>query len=146
MTFFTGPAHFHEDGYRPRRRITPPTPKPPEAEPAPIVEVAAPPQPPRPVRLKATPTLPEVMWAVTVHTGVSHDELVSASRARPIVKARWLVAWVACDMTSLSVLRISRALKKDHTTMLHGLGVVAKNYAEWAPTIQAVVDLVEGRE
>lgn len=143
MTFFTGPAHFHEDGYRLRRRIATPAPQPPEVEPAPTVEAA---KPPRPVRLNATPTLLEVMWAVTVHTGVSHDDLVSASRARPIVKARWLVTWVARDMTSLSVLRISRALKKDHTTMLHGLGVVAKNYAEWAPTIQAVVDLVEGRE
>lgn len=144
MTFFTGPAHFHEDGYRPRRRITPPAPKPPpEVEPAPIVEAV---KPPRPVRLRQTPTLPEIVWAVTVHTGVSHDDLVSASRARPIVKARWLVTWVARDMTSLSVLRISRALRKNHTTMLHGLGVVAKNYAEWAPTIQAVVDLVEARE
>ena len=147
MTFFTGPAHFHEDGYKPtRRRVTPPAPKPPEAEPVPIAEAAAPLLPPRPVRLKAAPTLKEIMWAVTVHTGVSHDELVSASRVTNIVRARWLVAWVARDMTSLSVLRISRALRKDHTTMLYGLGMVAKNYAEWAPTIQAVVDLVEGRE
>lgn len=142
MTFFTGPKNFHEDGYRPtRRRITPPAPKS-----APIVEAAAPLQPPRPVRLKAAPTLKEIMWAVTVYTGVSHDELVSASRVRTIVKARWLVAWVARDMTSLSVLRISHALGKDHSTMQYGLGMVAKNYAEWAPTIQAVVDLVEGRE
>ena len=144
MTFFTGPAHFHEDGYKPtRRRIAPPAPKPPEVEPNPTVEAA---NPPRPVRIKATPTLLEVMWAVTVHTGVSHDELVSASRVRTVVKARWLVAWVARDMTSLCVLRISRALRKDHTTMMYGLGVVAKIYAQWAPTIQAVADLVEGRE
>lgn len=54
------------------------------------------------------------------HSGVSEAEIRSTSRIRKLVRLRQIVMFRAHEM-GLSLTQIARALRMDHTTVLHGI-------------------------
>ena len=67
-------------------------------------------------------TRPEdVLSAVARHTGVSEDEIVSPSRSRQVVAARWLVVQLLASACHMSLPAIGRIVHLDHTSVHYQL-------------------------
>lgn len=72
------------------------------------------------------PTLRRIKNAVARHCGMTVADLVGPSRRRHFVQARGLAMYLARRLTSESLLSIGAAFGgRDHTTVLHGIRVVA---------------------
>jgi chromosomal replication initiator protein len=72
--------------------------------------------------LRAEPTPAEIQEAVCSRFDIDRDDLLSASRAGPLVEARQLSMYLTRDLTQLSLPQIAKAFKRrDHTTVLHAL-------------------------
>ena len=67
----------------------------------------------------------EAASAAAEETGVAVQMILSASRRKEVVLARWVAMGKASD-AGMSAKAISRALGKDHTTVLHGLRQVRR--------------------
>jgi hypothetical protein len=52
---------------------------------------------------------------------LTRSDLYSESRARNIVAARREAAWAVAKATNIAVLAIARLLRKDHTSIIHGI-------------------------
>ena len=67
-------------------------------------------------------TRPEdVLSAVARHTGLSEDQIVSPSRSREVVAARWLVVQLLATACHLSLPAIGRIVHLDHTSVHYQL-------------------------
>jgi chromosomal replication initiator protein len=66
-----------------------------------------------------------VLQATSEMTGFSRSQLTSASRTRDLINARQMAMFAARKLTNRSLLQIGIALKRDHTTVLHGLRMFA---------------------
>ena len=53
--------------------------------------------------------------------GLSHDDLVSKSRSRPLTTARHVAMYLLRELTALPLMRIGDHFDRDHTTVLHGI-------------------------
>ena len=64
----------------------------------------------------------DVQLAVAAEFGVTHDDIISASRAAPLVKARHAAMFLVREQTALSLPQIGYVFgARDHTTILHGI-------------------------
>lgn len=54
--------------------------------------------------------------------GVSAIDIAGEGRTRPIARARFATAWLARNRLGYSFSRIGKALNRDHTSILHGIG------------------------
>ena len=67
-------------------------------------------------------TRPEdVLSAVARHTGLTEDEIVSPSRSRQVVAARWLVVQLLASACHMSLPAIGRIVHLDHTSVHYQL-------------------------
>ena len=67
-------------------------------------------------------TRPEdVLSAVARHTGLTEDEIVSPSRSRQVMAARWLVVQLLASACHLSLPAIGRIVHLDHTSVHYQL-------------------------
>lgn len=62
----------------------------------------------------------ETIARVAAFYEVAREDILGASRERHLTHARWAVAF-ALDRRGWSLNRIARLLRKDHSTVLHGL-------------------------
>lgn len=53
--------------------------------------------------------------------GVSYAELCSDRRMKPLPDHRHCIAWCARDLTPRSLPAIGKVMRRDHTTILHGI-------------------------
>ena len=66
------------------------------------------------------------LQAVERHCGVSMLELLGERRARAIARPRQVAMWLASKTTMASLPKIGRIMRRDHTTILHGIRVIEK--------------------
>jgi chromosomal replication initiation ATPase DnaA len=64
--------------------------------------------------------------AVSEATNVSLLDLLSDRRSRPLARPRQLAMWLARKSTLKSLPQIGRAMRRDHTSVLHGVAVIEK--------------------
>jgi chromosomal replication initiator protein len=82
----------------------------------PSPEVAAPTSEP--------PTLEAIQDAVCAVFSVRRSDLLSSSRATKVVRARQMGMYMARELTGMSLAEISRAFKRDHSTVAHSIRAV----------------------
>jgi chromosomal replication initiator protein len=70
-----------------------------------------------------------VLTAVTRYYGVKLDDLKSKARHKQIVVPRHIAMYLLHEDAHLSTPEIGRLLNRDHTTVLHGLRLVATDIA-----------------
>ncbi|MGI8662206.1 MAG: chromosomal replication initiator protein DnaA [Acidimicrobiales bacterium] len=72
------------------------------------------------------------------------DELLSASRTRPLVQARQTAMYVCRELTDLSYPQIAKAFgKSDHTTVIHAVNKIEKQMVEKRQVYDQVNDLTQ---
>ena len=72
--------------------------------------------------LRKEPTTEEIQDAVCSRFHLEKADLLSSSRAGPLVEARQLSMYLTRELTPMSLPQIARAFKRrDHTTVLHAL-------------------------
>jgi chromosomal replication initiator protein len=84
----------------------------------------------------ATPNT--VLLAVARYYGVKADDLKARSRQKQIVEPRQIAMYLLREDAHLSTPEVGRLLKRDHTTVLHGLKQVANDIARDGPSRAAV--------
>jgi chromosomal replication initiator protein len=68
--------------------------------------------------------LSAIQEAVATASGISHDELVSSSRAPRLAHARQLAMYLSRELTEAPLAAIARAFNRDHTTVLYAIRAV----------------------
>ncbi|MBW6399532.1 hypothetical protein KPL78_19050 [Roseomonas sp. HJA6] len=76
-----------------------------------------------------TPRVRQVLSLVAAEWDVDADLILSERRAAWIVEPRQVAMWIAAKHLRHSLPRIGSALRRDHTTVLHGIGVVSARLA-----------------
>jgi chromosomal replication initiator protein len=87
------------------------------------------------------PTLDAIRDAVCAATGLTREELLSASRSPRVARPRQIAMYLARELTSLSLAEIARAFDRDHTTVMHAVRSVAGRLepgSETAATIHRI--------
>jgi hypothetical protein len=74
--------------------------------------------------LRRPPSVRAIIVAVAAAYGVSPLEIVAHRRGRGIILPRQLVMYLARHFTTASFPEIGRALRRDHSTVLHGVRAV----------------------
>lgn len=70
----------------------------------------------------STPTLEEISVIIEFHTGITLKQIISATRVREVVKARFLVIWIMRNECGHSLTAIGGRLGgRDHATICHGM-------------------------
>lgn len=67
------------------------------------------------------PRLHHIMSAVSLHTGVSIDDIKSERRPKEIIFARKLYCYLARTLTPYSYPKIAMSIYRDHTTVVHAV-------------------------
>ena len=70
-------------------------------------------------------------------------ELRARRRSRPLVRARHVIAELARRHTKASLIQIGRALDRDHSTVMHGLKLVAEKPQIYQPLLAAAAARVD---
>ena len=85
-----------------------------------------------------------IIQATTKLFGLSMDELLSASRTRPLVNARQIAMYVSRELTDLSYPQIAKAFgKSDHTTVIHAVNKIEKQMGEKRQVYDQVNELTQ---
>jgi chromosomal replication initiator protein len=84
-----------------------------------------------------------ILTAVSRYYGVKLDELKGKARHKQIVVPRHIAMYLLCEDAGLSSPEVGRLLNRDHTTVLHGLKLVATDIARDGPARAAVVGVRE---
>lgn len=63
----------------------------------------------------------DVLRSVCINHGVTRTELLSRSRTRYIVRARWTAMLVLREIARWSLPRIAALLRRDHSTVINGI-------------------------
>jgi chromosomal replication initiator protein len=79
-----------------------------------------------------------VLQAVARYFGVSVDELKSKARHKTIVVPRQIAMYLLCEDAHLSTPEAGRLLNRDHTTVLHGMKLVAMDIEREGPSRASV--------
>lgn len=69
-------------------------------------------------------TITDCILAVSREFRIPLPRLLGERRAREIARPRQIAMWLAVRATGSSLPQIGRALNRDHTTVLHGIGVI----------------------
>jgi chromosomal replication initiator protein len=62
-----------------------------------------------------------IMEETASYFGLSHEDLVSKSRSRPLTTARHVAMYLLREQTNMSLIKIGEQFERDHTTALHGI-------------------------
>jgi len=85
-----------------------------------------------------------ILEATTKMFGLSREELLSASRTRPLVNARQIAMYVCRELTDLSFPQIAKAFgKSDHTTVIHAVQKIEKGMGEKRQIYDQVNELTQ---
>jgi chromosomal replication initiator protein len=85
---------------------------------------------------------PQVILEETArYFGLSHDDLVSKNRSRPLTTARHIAMYLLRERTGQSLIKIGETFDRDHTTALHGIKKIEKNMRARDTTYRQVQDL-----
>ena len=90
------------------------------------------------------PITPDLILSKTsTMYGFSHDELIGASRRRPLVTARQVAMYTLRELTDLSYPAIGREFGgRDHTTVIHAVDKIGKLMSERREIYDQVTALV----
>jgi chromosomal replication initiator protein len=89
-------------------------------------------------------TSERILEATTKMFGLSREELLSASRTRPLVIARQIAMYVCRELTDLSFPQIAKAFgKSDHTTVIHAVQKIEKLMGEKRQIYDQVNELTQ---
>jgi hypothetical protein len=90
--------------------------------------------------VQGEPTLNSLLRAVSHETEIGFLDMISPRRARPIVRARMIYYALARRVTSKSLPAIGRMCgRRDHSTVLHGLGKVDRHASHFEPELSALI-------
>jgi chromosomal replication initiation ATPase DnaA len=81
----------------------------------------------------------DIVTAVAAEFGTTREHLMGESRDAGVVLARWAAMTLAHRLLGYSTPRIGRLLRRDHTTVLHGIRRIAA-LAEDQPDLAARLD------
>lgn len=84
---------------------------------------------PVPLLLPPGEGIGRVLTAVSLEFGVTLEDLLSERRQAPIAEARQAAMALAQRCLSYSLPKIGRLLRRDHTTVLHGIRCMARRCA-----------------
>jgi chromosomal replication initiator protein len=79
-----------------------------------------------------------ILLAIARYYGVNADDLKARSRHKQIVEPRQIAMYLLREDAHLSTPEVGRLLKRDHTTVLHGIKQVADDIARGGPSRAAV--------
>ena len=65
---------------------------------------------------------------VAEHAGLQTAQLVSDSRDRRLVHARWLAFWLCSEVLGIPAAEIGRRFRRDHSTVVHGVKQARKSF------------------
>lgn len=85
--------------------------------------------------------LGRILDTVAIETGYTREDLISPSRRQPLAIWRQVFMYVA-RQSGFSLVAIGRALERDHTTVMHGVRVVAariETHPAFADRVQQLV-------
>jgi chromosomal replication initiator protein len=89
-------------------------------------------------------TADRILEATTKLFDMSREELLSASRTRPLVIARQIAMYVCRELTDLSFPQIAKAFgKSDHTTVIHAVQKIEKLMGEKRQIYDQVNELTQ---
>ncbi|MEA2391313.1 MAG: chromosomal replication initiator protein [Solirubrobacteraceae bacterium] len=89
-------------------------------------------------------TAERILNATSTMFGLPIDELLSASRTRPLVNARQIAMYVCRVLTDLSFPQIAKAFgKSDHTTVIHAVQKIEKQMGEKRQIFDQVNELTQ---
>jgi chromosomal replication initiator protein len=89
-------------------------------------------------------TADRILEATTKMFDMSREELLSASRTRPLVIARQIAMYVCRELTDLSFPQIAKAFgKSDHTTVIHAVQKIEKLMGEKRQIYDQVNELTQ---
>jgi len=114
-----------------------------------VVKPAPPTPAVEPVVIQAIPRniLSNLVEAAAEAFGVTAYQLYSARRHKPVCRARFACYWLAAVRHNLSLHQIGKPMRKDHTSVLHGIRRARDLYehdADWRAKYDAVVALLDG--
>ena len=69
-------------------------------------------------------TAADIQAQVCAEFGITHEQMLSASRLRSIARPRQIAMWLIRHNLAHSLQRIGRAFGRDHTTVIHALAAV----------------------
>ncbi|HMT13121.1 MAG TPA: helix-turn-helix domain-containing protein [Aestuariivirga sp.] len=72
--------------------------------------------------------------------GVSVADIISARRARDIADLRFAISFVGRMLTLLSYPQMARVMRRDHTSILHGVQMVSALPTRYLPIVNAILD------
>ena len=82
----------------------------------------------------------QVGRAVVEHAQVTTADLLTFTRAKPVLEARWLAYWLLVNVGGLSYAATGRLLSRDHSTV-----ITAVNRVDADPGLLAVAQEIAGR-
>lgn len=93
-------------------------------------------------------TIASIMEAARAHYGLGPCEIASKHRDRRIARPRQVVMYLARQLTKRSFAEIGRALRRDHTTVMHGSATIERLLSRdqaLAADVAAIRDRLAGR-
>ena len=84
-----------------------------------------------------------VIQCVCKYFGISSEEILGKSRAKPFAYPRQIAMYLARSHTTLSYPDLGRAFGKDHTTVLHGVQRIMDDLAKKDPELQHNIKRLE---
>lgn len=72
------------------------------------------------------PTVDSTVRAVCEHWGVTEEDLRGVGKVRRVVRARQTVWFILFHQGFMNMSEIGREFKRDHTTIMHGVRVIAE--------------------
>lgn len=82
----------------------------------------------------------QILAAVVEHAQVTTADLLTFTRAKPVLEARWLAYWLLVNVGGLSYAATGRLLSRDHSTV-----ITAVNRVDADPGLLAVAQEIAGR-
>lgn len=76
--------------------------------------------------VRRRPTAPAILRAVSQYFGISQVELLSARRPKVLVIPRQIAMHLCNSLSKTNLSEIGRRMKRDHTTILHGIRQIEK--------------------
>lgn len=94
-------------------------------------------------------TLRDIMRAVSRVTCINIADLMSRRRFLPLARARFVFFWMARQYTSHSLPSIAHFISMDHTSVLHGVQIVTRDWLAYENLVDdaksALAELLEAK-
>lgn len=87
----------------------------------------------------AVPRMQDIIRAIEAAIHVPRGDLVSSRKAAHVVRCRHIAMWIARRASAMSFPQIGRMLGgRDHSTIMHGVNKVQRNFVEFEADVIAV--------